>query len=556
MRTTLLLFLFTIACSALVTAQGVVWAKQGVSTGSHEGFDLTAAPNGDVYVGGDMTQTILFDTVSAVDNGFASMFLTKYLPNGDVDWARVISGSSNNALRSIAYGNNAVYVTGSYFQGNNLSILDFGNIQATGGVEASLFLAKISTDGVWQWVRTILTTDTIGPSQRTDLIIAGECVTPSVTIDGTVFPTNPDGGLFFTCYDANGNFKWFRTGDGTIGETELALSPNGVYFGGDIFQFPLMYDGQTLTDVPQLQEQVLIGEISTTGSLAWWKLGGNFDGSVSFGGLDVDPFGDLQVSFSTGQLNGITLGGTQFLTPDATESIFEIDGTGTNVLDQDFAFTGYDNSPFGDLMVEELITDGIGNTYITGEYTSPATFARPTFFGDTIGGDGFIESFIAKYDTAGQYQGVFAFSYDMGIDGEFRATEMIFDPSGDLIVTGFFEDNIDVGPFSLTAGIPSQAFVVKLDPDQAFTTTTGISTVFEQPIAVFPNPFSNALLINATPDQLGGMLEIIDVSGRVLLSERINSTRVTPQTQDMTAGAYLLKITNNGRTSTTRIIKQ
>ncbi|MEO0405295.1 MAG: hypothetical protein AAF193_10520, partial [Bacteroidota bacterium] len=402
-----------------------------------------------------------FDNISIDNDGWGTMYVTKYNDLGEPQWSRSIAGNSNNTMRCITYFNGVIYVSGFYKQTNDLTILDFGEFAVEGGLEDNLFLAAIDDDGTWLWVKTIQTTDDNGPNQITSpeeiialpsgrLILAGYCEASSVNIEGTVFPTSEIGSLFLASYMSDGTFDWFKTAEsGSLDEIELAFDNDGIYFGGDLDFQGMEYDGQTLPDQASAAENMLVGKLDALGNLLWWWPAGNFSSQVSFGGLDIHPDGNLRISIRVGGFDGVTIDGVQYATESPTEAIFKVDNNG-GIISQFPTYSGWGEFLGSDLRIEELVNGPSGNTYVTGYLESPGLFGiQPVFFGDTIGQQGSWESFISAYDSSGTYLGVFPLSFpeQIGSGGETWTTEMTTDNAGNLIITGYFEEDLTIGGF-------------------------------------------------------------------------------------------------------------
>lgn len=547
-------------------AQPILWAKQAVSSGPIEGFDMTVDALGNIYVCGDHSQDqIAFDGIS-LDVSFGAAFIAKYNPQGEVQWARSVSGGSENGMRALAYHNNAVYVCGIFEQTNSLTILDFGEFQLSGDGEPNLFLAKISLDGTWEWVKAIHTSDDLGPYQQTtpeemiilpngDIIMSGYCETSSVTIEGTVYPTNPDGSLFFTSFNENGDLNWFRTAEtGSLFELEMNRSTQGVYFGGTVFGWPISYDSQELANSDFVSEEVVIGEISSNGDLLWWWAAGNFEGQCEFGGMDIDDSGDLRVSMRTSGVNGITINSIEYDATEHVEALFRLDSLG-QVEDFDYTYTGFHTGFEGGLYVNEVLTAGDGTTYVTGKFESPS-FLKPTFFGDTIGGEGLWESFVSAYDSSGQYLGVVSFEFESFQSGRFEVLEMVLDHEENVIITGFFVQDVTVGNFNLMADNQNQMFIIKLDATEGFGGATELVEFGAEHINLFPNPFHDQISIQLEEHLLGSTCRLMDLSGRVLMSNNVAESSLELDLFHLPAGTYIIQIEAGDSSFNRLIIKQ
>ena len=68
-----------------------------------------------------------------------------------------------------------------------------------------------------------------------------------------------------------------------------------------------------------------------------------------------------------------------------------------------------------------------------------------------------------------------------------------------------------------------------------------------------PNPFTD--YIEITTDNTINRAEIIDIQGKVVLMEEVNSNTIHLSVKDLIKGIYFLKIYQGDQVSTKRIIK-
>jgi hypothetical protein len=94
-------------------------------------------------------------------------------------------------------------------------------------------------------------------------------------------------------------------------------------------------------------------------------------------------------------------------------------------------------------------------------------------------------------------------------------------------VDGLFNE-----PNPATAGIQVE------DEDQTFT--------------IYPNPAQNSISISDLT--LGVEISILDLSGKVIFSTKVNSNQLTINTEDFTNGLYLIHVNHSGTTSTKKLI--
>lgn len=114
-----------------------------------------------------------------------------------------------------------------------------------------------------------------------------------------------------------------------------------------------------------------------------------------------------------------------------------------------------------------ITTDDLGNVYITGNYEGTVDF-DPQGTGSSLTAVGGQDIFILKLDSNGDF--VWAKSVG-GIDFE-EALSIVYSPNGQVILSGFFYEPIDLDPsandFILTSQGISDTFILRLDVNGNF----------------------------------------------------------------------------------------
>ena len=89
---------------------------------------------------------------------------------------------------------------------------------------------------------------------------------------------------------------------------------------------------------------------------------------------------------------------------------------------------------------------------------------------------------------------------------------------------------------------------------QPYDTTiiTGIDPIDGIEISIYPNPVNNFLQINLKDHKLKNLrYDLIDLQGRVLQSEKINSNEITLKMEALPKSIYFLKVNNGNKTMKT-----
>ncbi len=86
-------------------------------------------------------------------------------------------------------------------------------------------------------------------------------------------------------------------------------------------------------------------------------------------------------------------------------------------------------------------------------------------------------------------------------------------------------------------------------------TITGIENRIQPSVKIYPNPFSDYLIIEHTGSNMKN-IELTDISGRTLIHETTTNQRITIKTNGLKPGPYILKVDSDGKTNTQLILKE
>ncbi|MEH2161178.1 MAG: SBBP repeat-containing protein [Nostoc sp.] len=255
---------------------------------------------------------------------------------------------------------------------------------------------------------------------------------------------------FITKLDNNGNVLWTKNlGDGVVPSGVLPNRGTGITSDGTgntyatgYFSGTATFGNITLTSAGN--QDAFITKLDSSGNFLWvQKLGGTLaDAGV---GITSDGAGNIYV---TGYFSGTTTFGSTTLTSAGDKDAFvaKLNGNGNVLWANKLGSTGVDKG-LG------IITDGLGNTYITGALNGTATFGSTT-----LSSTGDSDAFIAKLDSNGNILSAQKFGGTLADLGTGIAT----DGKGNIYATGSFSDTASFGNNSLTSTGNSDAFVIKL----------------------------------------------------------------------------------------------
>jgi hypothetical protein len=134
------------------------------------------------------------------------------------------------------------------------------------------------------------------------------------------------------------------------------------------------------------------------------------------------------------------------------------------------------------------------------------------------------------------------------------------------ISAGIWRLNTELGaPSDLVSlqRIPTQSFPTyalgEPTPCAANTLSTGTRQPAADRVHVYPNPVGDRLTVELTGLRaFENQLQLLDINGRVVSIRTLRMTdgRMEINTSDLSAGAYLLRLTNEAGVSTARIIRR
>lgn len=376
-------------------------------TGIDEGRAIDRDGANNIYITGAFSGTADFDPGSGTANltsaGNTDIFVAKYNANGAYQWAIKIGGSNVDGGYGISVdGSGNVYVTGT-FRGSNV---DFDPGSGTANLSAvgnqDVFIAKYSSSGAYQWAIKI-------GSSNADYGYA-------IDVDAT-------GDAYVTGY-------YQGTADFDPGSGTSNISNSG-------------------------QQDGFVAKYSSAGAYQWaFRIAGS---GIDYGyGIRVEGSAVHVVGVYDGTVDFDPSGATANQTSAGMRDIFVAKYTLAGAYTWAISLGGTDNDyGYG------ITTDASGNVYVAGYIALTADMDPSGATANLISAGG-ADIFCAKYSSSGAYQ----MSFRVGSTGSDMAYGIALDGSGNILVTGVFQGNVDFDPGSGTATLigsgPSEdAYIAK-----------------------------------------------------------------------------------------------
>ncbi|MRG90460.1 SBBP repeat-containing protein [Polyangium spumosum] len=417
------------------------------------GMDVAVDSQGNVYTIGHFEGSIDFggSVGTLTSAGGFDLLVAKYDPMGNVLWAKRYGNNLNQVGNGIAVdGSGNVYVTGS-FQGT----LSFGSGTHTSMGGDDLFVAKLTTEGVQVWVKTLGNTVT---QQGMDIAVdaAGAAYVTgqfsgNITFGGQQLMGVDGLDAILLKYSTTGGELWAKTfgGQGTqFGYEVSASGSNQVTFVG-AFQNSVNFGGGTLTSAGDYD--VAVVRLDSFGTHQWSKSYGDASNQRAFA-VAVDNQGAVVF---TGEFAGaMTIGGFALTSADGTANvdgyIAKLDAMGNPVWAKSF---GNMSAQRG----QGVAVDVFGNIVVTGEF-----FGQVNFGGGPAVSAGGRDVFVAKLDPSGGP--LWLRRYGSGMLTHQSGESVAIDPMTNTWVTGTFENIIDFGGGPFTSAGGTDMFLAKLAP--------------------------------------------------------------------------------------------
>jgi hypothetical protein len=254
--------------------------------------------------------------------------------------------------------------------------------------------------------------------------------------------------VFLVKYSATGAHLWSRRFGGSLVDvgSGVAVDSGGNIYVTGTFEGTAAFGGGSLTSAGG--KDVFVAKYTSAGSFVWSKRFGGSSHDYA-GGIAVDGAGDVAIA---GRFQGsINFGGGNLTSAGGEDAyLAKLSGaSGGHVWSKRFGGTSNDNAGGVD-------TDGLGNVVVTGYYSGSVDFGGGPLVSNTY------DVFAAKYSPTGGYiwsrrYGDFNYQFGSGVAAA---------PSGDVTLTGYFTNIVDLGSGVLTSSSPNtnDAFLGRIAP--------------------------------------------------------------------------------------------
>jgi hypothetical protein len=314
-----LVFLLLIYSSNAI-AQTVQWAKKGISEGFENGNAIVADDSGNVYVTGQFEFLSVFDNVSIYSSGSHDIFVAKYLSDGTLKWIRRAGGHHGDVGHAIAIDDqHNVYVTGEIEDtvqfGNIQKVAAGGNDIFVAKYDANGNILWVQSAGAQ------LGTDkgrAIAVSPSGNVYVTG-FFTYSTTFGSITLSTSGANDIFITKFDTDGQVIWAKKAGGSGQDRGYGLVLDGaenVYVTGT-FTRSAVFKNTTITNPGS--HSSFLAKYDKDGNLQWVNSAGACCDTTKANAVALDENGNIYV---TGYFKGNTAFGTTTFSTDTLSEVF------------------------------------------------------------------------------------------------------------------------------------------------------------------------------------------------------------------------------------------
>jgi len=294
------------------------WATKAGGSSFDGGWGVTIDDDRNIYVTGFFRETATFGSYSITSDGDSDIFVAKMDSNGSWQWATKAGGSFNDGGKGIIIDDDANTYIAGIFKGT----ATFGSNFITSDGDYDIFVAKMGSDGNWQWATKAGGNDWddgegITIDDDRNIYVTGffrETATfgsYSITGDG-------NGDIYVAKMDSNGNWQWaakaggseFDRGEGITIDDERNTYVTGSFFGTSTF------GSYSITS--DYSYDIFVAKLDVNGNWQWVTKAGGCGINAGLG-ITIDEFENTYV---IGDFDGTGTFGSYYITSYGDDDIF------------------------------------------------------------------------------------------------------------------------------------------------------------------------------------------------------------------------------------------
>lgn len=523
------------------------WAKSLGSTNIDQVHRLTIDAGGNSYVAGFFSGTIPLGNSTVISSGgLRDILLARYGSDGTLLWAKGIGGVGEDQARDIAIdlsGN--IYVIGDFagFVDFDPSIgISIKNSQGSSDV----FIAKFDANGNFDWAESIEGTGTdfgynLEIGTNNELYVSG---TFTGNLNFTNSQTTDDlattqSAAFLAKYTNSGGFLWSKK----IESTADIIIKDMTVDGADNLYCTGIYKADTDFDPDSNTIKTLSLSGNTDAFLAKYSNSGALDWARSIHGINIEEGETVKIAPDGNILIGGHFINSIDLNPSNTNNFI------TSTGQRDAFIANY--TPAGTFRWGKSF-GGTGNEY---GYSLDVDNQGRIFFGGIFQGTIDInpdpnatanltssadsDIYIAKFDSVGNY--LWATSAG-GSNGDL-AQSIAVNTNEQVFMSGWFQGFAQIGNTTLNSAGDRDIFVAKIDLS-TITNVNKITNLID--VKISPNPFNTFINIEGLATQKTTEIRLTNMLGQTVFSSIIQSNTTIELPNHLSQGLYILNIYQEG----------
>ena len=375
------------------TTGSLEWVKTYGDSSFDRGLDIAIDSSDNIYVTGYFMRTVNFGggnvTVTDPSSGGSDLFVLKLNSSGEFQWVYTVGGSNNDNGKGIDVDSSGnVYISGIF-----KDTVNFGGGDITSHGNFDIFVLKLNSSGVFQWVYHAGGTGNdqaypISVDTNGNVLVAGyffdtanftpASCTSRGSADIFVLKLTTSGLLnFIRCYGSTSvDYPW---------GVDFDSAGNAYITGG--FSNTINFDcGNTTSSGSQ---DIFVMKLNSSGNCQWVYTVGDSDMDYGWA-LETDSSNN---SYITGYFQDTVNFGGGNITSVGNRDVFVLKLNSSSVFQWVYTAGGTEaDYSYG------LDIDSSGNIYAVGSFQSTINFG-----GGNITSEGVYDVFAVKLNSSGQY---------------------------------------------------------------------------------------------------------------------------------------------------------
>ncbi len=388
----------------------LIWAIQlgGSASTSGRGFDID--PLGNIYVSGWFSGIVDVDPSAAVHEHTAlhenDAFITKFDPQGNLLWSRHISGIGDEKVFRLGCDGAGNVLVSGLFEDTAVFDLSAGSAILYSDKKDDIFILKLNSNGIFQWVRQIEAKAHLFPwSVEVDgfsnVYLTGqfEGNTDFDPSSGAAILTSTFGevGSFILQLDSAGDFGWVKKfiGSERINALDLKVDRWGNSYSVGFFYGTADFDpssGVYNLTAGFRSHNAFMTKLDSSGNFVWAKEITGAPHAAAWS-IDQDNYGDLYITGSFSNTADFDLNADEFkLTAKSNNDVYVAKyGSHNGNLRWAINFPG-DSQEFS----RSIAVGSSGEIYTTGHFGGRVDFDPDSSFVLNLTSMNFNDVFIHK----------------------------------------------------------------------------------------------------------------------------------------------------------------